>query len=207
MLKIDNGKKIYKGRVVLNDINLEFQENKCYALIGTNGSGKTLILKALCGYIKLNEGNVFQDDVIIRKDVDFITGAGILIESPDMISDITLLENLKLIAKIKNEITQEEIMKYIKFFSLEKHKDTKFKNCSLGTKQKARIIQAIMEKNNILILDEPFNGLDATSVEKFKEWLLEYKKNNLLILTSHDENIIKLLADEIIHIEDGEIKK
>jgi ABC-2 type transport system ATP-binding protein len=206
MLKIVNGKKLYKGRVVLDNINLEFKQNKCYALVGTNGSGKTLILKALCGYIKLTAGEVFQDEVRIRKDKDFITDAGILIESPEMISDYSILENLKLIAKIKNEITEKEILEYIKLFNLEKHKDTKFKNCSLGTKQKARIIQSIMEKNKILIIDEPFNGLDSASAEKFRKFLLEYKKNNLIILTSHNKSDIDLLADELIYIEEGEIK-
>lgn len=206
MLKIVNGKKVYKGRVVLDNINLEFKDKKCYSLVGTNGSGKTLILKALCGYIKLTEGEVFQDELRIRKDKDFITNAGILIESPDMIEDYSILENLELIAKIKNEITKSEILEYIKLFNLEKNKDTKFKNCSLGTKQKARIIQAIMEKNKILIIDEPFNGLDSVSAEKLREFLLEYKKNNLLILTSHNKLDIDLLADEVIYIEEGEIK-
>lgn len=128
--------------------------------------GKTVLLKTICGYMFLSSGDVFQDGVKIRNKNNYIQDAGILIENPQFLSHLTLIENLKLLKEMSSKITDEEIERWIEFYNIEEFRNTKYKNLSLGTKQKLALIQAFIHKPKVLILDEPFNALDKGKFEK-----------------------------------------
>ncbi|WP_423363950.1 ATP-binding cassette domain-containing protein [Mycoplasma sp. P36-A1] len=205
MIELINASKKYRGRIVLNNISLTFNDNKAYGISGVNGSGKTQLLKAICGYIVLNSGSVMQDNNKIRNKYNFIHNAGILIGDPEFIPDKTVIENLLLIASIQNKCDKKRLSVLLKYFNLESFKDEQYSKLSLGSKKKMLIIQAIMDYPKVLILDEPFNALDKKTSEKLRSFLVHYKKNNLLILTSHNENDLEIICDEIFEIEEGMI--
>lgn len=201
MLEIRNGLKKYNGKVILEDINLKFEDGKIYGIIGENGSGKTVIMKCLCGYTALNKGDVFQDNKKIRNKNNFIEDAGIVIENPKFMEDYTLYENLNIIKNLSDNKKEVDLDKWIKFYDLEKHKNKKYKALSLGTKQKMLLIQAFMTNPKILILDECFNGLDVVSADKTREYLKNYiNKERLIILTSHIKTDIEILCDEVVNL-------
>lgn len=207
MFKIENGYKTYNKNNVLKNINLNFEDGKVYGLVGINGCGKTLILKALSGYIKLDKGVVYQDDTQLRTKNNYVTNTGVLIENPEFISHLTLSENFKELIKIYNK--DIDIEKWIKIYELEEYKNTKFKHLSLGTKKKMALIQAFMHDPNNLIFDEPMNALDELSVKKTKNLIKENieKNQKVIVLTSHHAQDIEDLCDVVIHIENGEVKK
>lgn len=201
-IKIENGSKFYNGINVLHDINVEFTQNNIYGILGTNGSGKTQLLKVIAGFITLEEGSVFQNEKLIGQRASYIKNAGILIEHPDFISHFTLLENLSLI-KCMCANVNIDIDFWLDYYEIRQFSNKKYKHLSLGTKQKMRIIQAIMHNPDILILDEPMNGLDNISVQKTKHLIKNYKNNSIIILTSHIKGDIEELCTEIYQIEQG----
>lgn len=206
MFKIQNGFKIYNKCEVLKNINLYFENSRIYGLVGTNGCGKTLILKALSGYIKLDKGNVYQENVKLREKNNYVIDTGILIENPDFISHLSLLENLIELSKMSS--VKVDINKWISKYNLEDFKNTKYKNLSLGTKKKMALIQAFMSEPTNLILDEPMNALDEESVAITKKIIREIlsEKRGVIVITSHHSQDIEDLCDEVIRIENGEIK-
>ena len=170
--------------------------------------GKTVLLKTICGYMFLSSGDVFQDGVKIRNKNNYIQDAGILIENPQFLSHLTLIENLKLLKEMSSKITDEEIERWIEFYNIEEFRNTKYKNLSLGTKQKLALIQAFIHKPKILILDEPFNALDKKAVIKVKELLIEEKKKGkLIIIVTHINDEILEECDEVIELENGKVSK
>ena len=168
--------------------------------------GKTVLLKTICGYMFLSSGDVFQDGVKIRNKNNYIQDAGILIENPQFLSHLTLIENLKLLKEMSSKITDEEIEKWIEFYNIEEFRNTKYKNLSLGTKQKLALIQAFIHKPKILILDEPFNALDKRSLEKTEEYLASIKKDIILILITHINDSVKYMCDYEYIFEDKNLK-
>ena len=206
MIKVKNLTKKIGNEEVLKDININLNCGKIYGFVGRNGSGKSILFKTLCGFITPTEGEVKVNNIDIYKENTFPDSTRALIEKPNFIDDISGLENLKLLAKIQNTITEEEILKYLDLFELTKYKDKAFKKYSLGMKQKLGIIQVLMEDPKILILDEPFNGLEEQSVDLLRNILLEEKKKNkLIVIASHIKEDIDILADEIYRIDGGKI--
>ena len=208
MLEIINGYKKYKSLEVLSDINLKFEDGKMYALIGANGSGKSLILKALSGYNKLTNGKVLQDGNEIRKNNNYIEDAGIIIENPVMVNEYTITENLEYLKKMSENSKDIDLDKWYKYFEIEEYKEKRFSELSLGTKQKVALIQAFMHNPQNILLDEPFNALDKKAVIKVKELLLEgKKKGKLIIIVTHINDEILGECDEVIELENGKVSK
>lgn len=208
MLEIINGYKKYKSLEVLSDINLKFEDGKMYALIGANGSGKSLILKALSGYNKLTNGKVLQDGNEIRKNNNYIEDAGIIIENPVMVNEYTITENLEYLKKMSENSKDIDLDKWYKYFEIEEYKEKRFSELSLGTKQKVALIQAFMHNPKNILLDEPFNALDKKAVIKVKELLLEgKKKGKLIVIVTHINDEILEECDEVIEIENGKVSK
>ena len=208
MLEIINGYKKYKNLEVLNDINLKFEDGKMYALIGANGSGKSLILKALSGYNKLTSGKVLQDGNEIRKNNNYIEDAGIIIENPVMVNEYTITENLEYLKKMSENSKEIDLEKWYKYFEIEEYKEKRFSELSLGTKQKVALIQAFMHNPKNILLDEPFNALDKKAVVKVKELLLEEKKKGkLIVIVTHINDEILEECDEVIEMENGKVSK
>lgn len=200
MLEIKNGYKKFNGKYIFENYSVKFENGKIYGITGKNGKGKTLLLKILCGYSVLTKGFVYQDTIKLRNKFNFIKNAGIVIEKPDFIENYTLHDNLNAI-KMLSDNKDINLDFWIEFYDLFEHKEKKYKDLSLGTKQKVLIIQALMTNPDILILDECFNGLDEKSYTKTKEYLKNYiNDNRLIILTSHIKDDIEELCDEFIEL-------
>lgn len=205
-IMVKNVTKTYKGINVINDVSISFESGNIYGIIGTNGSGKTMLLRAIAGLIIPSSGAIYVDDKQLHKELDFPPEMGILIEKPEFLKNLTGFDNLKLLAEVKNMITDDDIREYMRKFELDPDSKKSVRKYSLGMRQKLGIIQAIMENQKILILDEPFNGLDEGTVELFRNMLLKYKKEErLIIITSHHKEDIEAVCDFTYKIADGQI--
>ena len=192
--------------LVLDHINLELKSGKIYGFVGKNGSGKTMLMRAICGLILPTSGCVEIDGKIVGRDISFPESVGVLIENPGFIPGYSGFKNLKILAQIKNKISNDEIVKTLENVGLDPNDKKSFKKYSLGMKQKLGIAAAIMENPELLILDEPFNGLDEDSVDNVRNLILESKnKNNIVILSCHDSQEIEKMCDEIVEIKLGKI--
>lgn len=205
-IEVKNLAKNFKKIEVLKDINVEFEEGKIYGIIGRNGSGKSVFLKILCGLYEPSCGEVLIDGKNIFKNGIFLPETRAMIDKPCFLPDLSGFENLKLLASIQNKISEKEIEKILDAVNLMSEKDKKFKNYSLGMKQKLNIAQVLMENPKIMIFDEPFNGIDIKSVEKIKKLILDSKNDKIILVTSHVKNDILDLADEIYLFDDGNIQ-
>ena len=207
-IKVEHITKKLDKENVLNDISLNLEKGMIYGLVGRNGSGKSVLLKTICGFIKPDIGKVIVNDVDIYKTNSFPKNTRALIERPNYLPELTGYENLKMLASINNTIGEKEILKTLEKVNLLQEKDKKFKKYSLGMKQKLGIAQVLMENHDIIILDEPFNGLEEESIKKIRKILLEEKKKGkLIIMATHIKEDMDELCDVIYHLEKGEIKE
>lgn len=208
MLKITNLSKKFKSHQIFKDINIELDYGNIYGFIGINGSGKSVFFKTICGFLKSDKGEISIDQKVIGKDIDFLPDLGVLIEKPGFIENYNQFQNLEYLASIKNKITNEDINEVIKKVGLDINNKEKVKNFSLGMRQRLAIAQAIMENQKIIILDEPFNGLDKQGREDIKKIIKQLKaKNKLILLTSHIEGDIEDLADHIYEFNNYTLNK
>lgn len=205
-IDIQHFTKRIDGTVVLDDISLQMESGKIYGFQGKNGSGKSMLMRAICGLIHPTEGSIKIDEKIMGTDISFPESAGILIENPGFISSYSGLQNLKLIASIKRQVKEEYIKELMERFHLDPADKKAYRKYSLGMKQKLGIIAAIMEMSELIILDEPMNGLDEESIEILKDMILELKeKGKLIILSCHDSEELLYLADEIFNLKNGKL--
>ncbi len=205
-LKVENLSKEIKNARILNNINLNLNKGKIYGFRGKNGSGKTMLFRALCGLIKPTEGRVEIDGQVLGENISFPESVGVVIEYPGFLPNLNGYENLKLISEINNKVGAKEIKEIISAVGLDPEDKKKFKKYSLGMKQRLGIAQALMENPELIILDEPTNALDSDAVLLIKELLINMKNNNkLILLASHDKEELEVLSDEIFYIENGSI--
>lgn len=205
-ITINNVSKKIKQREVLKHINLKFESGKIYGLKGVNGSGKTMLMRLVCGLILPTKGEVLIDDKKLGKDISFPESVGLLLEYPAFVNSYTGLKNLKMIASLKGIISDEDIKQTLIKVGLDPNDTRKFKSYSLGMKQKLGIACAIMENPEILILDEPFNALDEKSVLMVEKIIKEYKNDKrIIIISCHEKEELEKLSDEIINISEGEL--
>lgn len=200
-IKLENVNKSFGKIKVLTDVNIKFSSGKIYGLYGRNGSGKSVLLKIISGLYS-HEGKVLYDDVEYEKlsSLPFLRGQ---IETPSFFPNLTGLENLKLLAKIQNRISDKEILKSLDIVNLLNEKDKIYSEYSLGMKQKLGIAQAIMENPDIIILDEPFNGIENTTVKKLIEYFKNIKKGKIIIVSTHIIDDLKNLCDKIYYLDGG----
>ncbi len=200
--------KIIKGNTVLDNINLNIEKGKIYGFVGRNGSGKTMLFRAICGLIRPTEGEVIIDNKVITKDIDFPESCGVILETPGFWEELTGMQCLKRIASIKSIINEEDICKWMSRLGLDPQDKRTFRKYSLGMKQKLALVQALMETPDLIILDEPTNALDEESVNKLRDILKELKENgSTILMASHNRSDIELLSDEILKIDLGKIKE
>lgn len=205
-IKITDVNKTIKKAPILRDINQEFTGGKVYGLRGKNGSGKTMLMRAICGLITPDSGIIDINGKILGKDISFPESIGVLIENPAFIGNYTGFKNLKVLASIQNRIGDEQIRKALEDIGLDPDDKRTYRKYSLGMKQKLGIAAAVMENPDIIILDEPINALDEVSVEKVHDILDEQKKRDaVIIIACHDKEELDQLSDEIIEISDGRI--
>lgn len=207
-IEVKDYTKIIKGITILDDINITFESGKCYGLKGKNGSGKTMLMRAVSGLITATKGAVVIDGETLGKEISFPRSIGVLIENPAFIANYTGYKNLELLACIQNRIGKEEIQKTMEDVGLEPDDKRKYRKYSLGMKQKLGIASAFMEKPDIIILDEPINAIDEAGVLKVKKMIQEAKSRGAVIITAcHDAEELQELSDEIIQIAEGRIVK
>lgn len=204
-ISVKNVTKNIKGSIVLENINLELEKGKVYGLRGKNGSGKTMLMRVICGLILPTSGTVEINGEILGKDISFPRSVGALIEAPGFIGEYSGFKNLKTIASIKNIIDDNRIREVISLVGLDPDDKKKFKKYSLGMKQRLGIACAIMENPEIIILDEPINALDEKGVLIVREILEKHKSDSIIIIACHDREELDLLADEIFVMENGRI--
>lgn len=190
---------------VLSDISMELKKGTVYGFAGHNGSGKTMMMRIICGLVMATEGEVIIDSKQIGKDISFPKSVGALIEAPAFLDQYNAFQNLKHIAELDRLIDDEKIHETIKEVGLENAEKKKYRKYSLGMKQRLGIALAIMEDPEILILDEPTNALDKDGVETVKEIIEKRKKNAVTIVASHEESVLKEIADEIFVFSDGKM--
>ena len=206
MLEIKGLTKKFKQRTVLRDINLSLKFGNIYGFIGANGSGKSVFFKTICGFLKPDKGTVTVNGKTIGKEMDFLPSLGVVIEKPGFIENYNQFDNLKYLAQINNIIDNKKIIEVIHRVGLDINNKEKVKTFSLGMRQRLAIAQAIMEDQKIIILDEPFNGLDKNGCNQIKNLLMELKTpDRLILLTSHIEGDIDSLSDYIFEFSDGKI--
>lgn len=206
-IELKNISKSFKKEKVLDDISYTFNEKIIYGIVGANGSGKSVLLKVLAGLYKASSGEVLFDGENYQQEKIFPHFIGAAIEYPGFINDLTGWENLLLLAGIKKIIGKEEINEILEVVGLSKDKDKKYGTYSLGMRQKLSLAQALMEKPLIILLDEPFNGIDRASVKKIKEYLVLQKEEEkaLIIITTHIKDDLEDLVDEKLYLEDGKL--
>lgn len=194
--------------IILTNINVSFENGKIHGLIGRNGSGKTMLMKCICGFIKPTEGTVFVADKQIGKDCDFPESVGIIIETPGFIPYYSGFKNLKLLADLKRKIGRERIKKVMEQVGLDHELKRHVKKYSLGMRQRLSLAQAIMEDPDLLILDEPMNGLDKDGVGDMRKYLLNLKEHGkTIIIASHSAEDIEILCDTVCEMDKGVLTK
>lgn len=198
--------KVIKKKVVLENINFTFESGKIYKLEGPNGSGKTMLLRAIAGLIYPSKGKLIINETDIRVNEKYPVKVGALIENPAFWKNYTGFEILKYLASIRGETDDVEIKEYMKIFGLDPDDKRTVGKYSLGMKQKLGIVQAIMEKPDIVLLDEPINALDSKAIQVFTEMVKKEKESGaVVIIAIHNEGDLNLEFDKCIRIEEGRI--
>ena len=206
VIEIKNMSKSFKGNKVLNDINISIEKGSVCGFVGLNGSGKTLLMKVIAGFLKPDCGTVLVQGKEVGKEVDFPEDIGVIIETPSFMPYISGYKNLYDLYSIKGLPDKEKIRKTMQLVGLDPD-DKKFvSKYSLGMRQRLGIAQAIMEEQSLLILDEPMNGLDKKGVEEMRTLFLRLKEaGKTIVIASHNQADIDYLCDKVYELDNGNI--
>ena len=193
---------------ILKTVTVSFEKGKIHGLIGRNGSGKTMLMKCICGFIKPTQGLIIVNAKRVGTDCDFPDSVGIIIETPGFIPYYSGYKNLKLLADLKKKITGEQVEAAMRHVGLDPEMKRHVRKYSLGMRQRLGLAQAIMENPDLLILDEPMNGLDKDGVADMRKYLLELKEQGKTILiASHSTEDISVLCDTVCEMDKGILTK
>lgn len=207
-VEIRHVSKAFKGENVLEDINLELYDDHIYGFVGRNGSGKSVLFKLICGYMHPDSGEVIVRGKKVGKDVDFPENLGALIENPGFLWHESGLENLVYLAKITGRISKEEVKNAIRRVGLDPDSKKHVGKYSLGMKQRLGIAQAIMEDPDILVLDEPMNGLDDSGMEDMRKLIMEFRQpGKIVLIASHNKDDISILCDRVFRMSKGQLEE
>ena len=200
-VEVKNYSKKLKGRNVLDNVSYKFEGGNIYGLYGRNGSGKTMLMRAVAGLIFPTSGEVIIDGKVLHKEISFPKDMGVIIENMELMPQYDAYDNLKILGKIRKTATDDDINSTLEKVGLHDVKGKKVRTYSLGMKQKLAIAQAIFEHPKLLLLDEPTNALDEESINDIRKLLLELKeKGVLIIVASHNKEDIELLSDVKINM-------
>lgn len=204
MVEIKNYCKSIKSRPILNNVSYNFEYGKIYGLYGHNGSGKTMLLRAIAGLLVPDSGSVVIDGKVLQKDMSFPPSIGIVIENMNLLPQYNAFDNLKILGKIKKTATDEDIKTALERVGLKS--DLKVKKFSLGMKQRLNIAQAVFEKQKIILLDEPTNALDNDGVQLIYKLLKEEKERGaLVVITTHHKEDLEEICDVVLKMTEGEL--
>ena len=192
----------------LDHVSVNFQRGRIHGIIGRNGSGKTVLFKCICGFLRADQGKILVDGKQIGKDIEVPENTGIIIETPGFLPNYSAYQNLRFLADIRNKIGKEEIRETILRVGLDPENKKHVGKYSLGMRQRLGLAQAIMEDPSLLILDEPMNGLDNQGVKDMRKLLLELKaQGKTILLASHNREDIAILCDTVVELDHGRIIK
>lgn len=205
-LLVNDVSKSIGGKAVLSNVSLCLESGNVYGFSGRNGSGKTMLFRALSGLMKTDSGTVVWDGRTVGKDFSVLPGLGIVLENAALFPDLTGMQNLMYLAGLTRRIGRREIEDAMARAGLDPADKRAYKKYSLGMKQRLAVAQAVMEKPDILMLDEPTNGLDDAGVEKIRQIILKEKERGaLILLASHNKEDMALLADTLYRMENGRV--
>lgn len=208
MIQVEHAVKEFKETTALRDVSVQFEKGKIYGLVGRNGSGKTVLLKSICGFLPLTSGTIKVEGKVIGKDIEVPENIGIIIEEPGFLPQYSAKKNLKLLALLRNQISDAEIEGTLEKVGLDPKSKKKVGKFSMGMRQRLGIAQAIMENPRILILDEPTNGLDEVGVKEIRKLLLDLKnEERTIIIASHNAEDISTLCDKVYEMDGGVISE
>lgn len=207
MIELKNVTKKFDSNDVVKNVNLKFETGNIYGFYGRNGSGKSVLMKLIAGLYVPTEGEVLYDGKNYNNVLEFPPSLRALIEKPNFFPDLTGYQNLELLAKIQNKIGKDEILKALEIVNLKDEKDKKHSKYSLGMKQKLGIAQAIMENPEIILLDEPFNGIEEVTVTKLIEYFKTIKKDKIIIFSTHIREDLDNLTDKVYICENGNLNE
>ena len=204
MVEIKNYCKSIKSRPILNNVSYNFEYGKIYGIYGHNGSGKTMLLRAIAGLLVPDSGSVVIDGKVLHKDMSFPPSIGIVIENMNLLPQYNAFDNLKILGKIKKTATDEDITTALERVGLKS--DLKVKKFSLGMKQRLNIAQTVFEKQKIILLDEPTNALDNDGVQLIYKLLKEEKERGaLVVITTHHKEDLEEVCDVVLKMTEGEL--
>ncbi len=207
-IEIDHVTKKFKEDTVLYDINVSMEQGKVYGFCGNNGSGKTVLMKCICGFLPVTQGTVRVNGKAIGKEIDFPVNTGVIIETPGFLTNLSGMRNLEILAALQGKIGRKEMEYAMRKAGLEPSLKKSVSKYSLGMRQRLGIAQAIMEDPEFLILDEPFNGLDKHGVADIRKLLLELKaQGKTIILASHNSEDIRILCDKVYEMDGGRMRE
>lgn len=206
MIQLQNVTKRIKENTVLDNVSYTFKSGFVYGLYGQNGSGKTMLLRAISGLINLDSGSIFIDGEKLHDKIEFPPETGIVIENMELLPECSAKRNLQMLAKIKNIADEKDISFSLGRVGLDPDSDKKVKKFSLGMKQRLNIAQAIFENQKIILLDEPTNALDEDAVQLIYKIIREEKSRGAtIIVATHHKEDLKEVCDVILKIAEGKI--
>lgn len=203
-IEVQNAVKRFRDQVVLKNVSISFEKGQIHGIVGRNGSGKTVLFKCICGLMHPEEGVILVNGKRVGRDVDMPEDIGAIIEAPGFLPNYSGYKNLRFLANIRRKIGKEEIVNVLKTVGLDPESRKHVGKYSLGMRQRLGIAQAIMEDPEILILDEPMNGLDNAGVQDIRALLLELKaQGKTILLASHNHEDIAALCDTVHEMDGG----
>jgi ABC-2 type transport system ATP-binding protein len=206
-IQIVNLDKTFGGEYVLKDINVSFGRSKIHGIIGRNGSGKTMLLKAICGFIVPTSGYVTVAEKHIGRDVDFPERTGIILEAPGFLPYYSGFKNLSILASVRGSISRERIREVMCSVGLDPLMKKATGKYSLGMRQRLGLAQALMEDPELLLLDEPMNGLDKHGIEEVRSMLMSLRDaGKTLLIATHIVEDIERMCDTVCEMDAGELK-
>lgn len=207
-IEVKNVYKSFKNIEVLHDVSLQADRGSICGIIGRNGSGKTVLFKCICGFLQTDRGEIQIEGKAVGRDKSTLSNLGIIIESPGFLRHYSGYKNLEFLMGLNGKPDREKINDVLDLVGLAEQKNKKVGKYSMGMRQRLGIAQAIMEDQNILILDEPMNGLDNQGVEDMRQLLLKLKeKGNTILLASHNQEDIRQLCDSVYEMDLGRIQR
>ena len=206
MIEVIDVRKSFGGEEILHGITRSFAPGQVHGIIGNNGSGKTVLMKCICGFLRPSSGKIIVDGKIVGIDVDFPECMGAIIETPGFLPSLTGGKNLKLLASLRGQIGEAEIRSSLLRVGLDPDLKKPVGKYSLGMRQRLGIAQAIMENPSLLVLDEPFNGLDKTGVCQMRRLIQSLREEGkTILLASHNQSDIEILCDTVCEMDSGNI--
>ena len=205
-IEVKSVTKVLRKITVLEDVNLILESGTIYGLRGVNGSGKTMLMRLIAGLIRPTRGEVFLDGKQLGKDLSFPPDMGMLIENPAFLDGYTAAQNLRLLAGIRKKVGEERIREILEQVGLGWEDKRKYRQFSLGMKQRLGIAGAVLEHPQLLLIDEPTNALDTDGIQMVQRLLLEEKKRGaLIVLACHDFSILQSLSDVLYSVKEGRV--